>query len=62
LDLPRGMKDIDGEEILKIKYVRENFVQTANLFGYKFMNPSPIELLSTLETKSASNFKGGSGH
>jgi len=51
------MKDIDGEEILKIKYVRENFVQTANLFGYKFMNPSPIELLSTLETKSGPSIK-----
>ena len=51
------MKDIDGEEILKIKYVRENFVQTANLFGYKFMNPSPIELLSTLETKSGPAIK-----
>ncbi len=51
------MKDIDGEEILKIKYVRENFVQTANLFGYKFMNPSPIELLSTLETNSGPAIK-----
>ena len=51
------MKDIDGEEILKIKYVRENFVQTANLFGYKSMNPSPIELLSTLETKSGPAIK-----
>jgi histidyl-tRNA synthetase len=51
------MKDSDGEEIFKIKYVRENFVQTANLFGYKFMNPSPIELLSTLETKSGPAIK-----
>jgi histidyl-tRNA synthetase len=51
------MKDFDGEEIFKIKYVRENFVQTANLFGYKFMNPSQIELLSTLETKSGPAIK-----
>ena len=57
MDLPRGMKDFDGEEIFKIKYVRENFVQTANLFGYKFMNPAPIELLSTLETKSGPAIK-----
>ena len=57
MDLPRGMKDFDGEEIFKIKYVRENFVQTANLFGYKFMNPSQIELLSTLETKSGPAIK-----
>ena len=51
------MKDFDGEEIFKIKYIRENFVQTANLFGYKFMNPSQIELLSTLETKSGPAIK-----
>ncbi len=51
------MKDFDGDEIFKIKYVRENFVQTANLFGYKFMNPSQIELLSTLETKSGPAIK-----
>jgi len=57
MDLPRGMKDIDGEEMFKIKYVRENFVQISNLFGFKFMNPSPIELLSTLETKSGPQIK-----
>ncbi len=57
MDLPRGMKDFDGEEMFKIKYVRENFVQTANIFGFRFMNPSPIELLSTLETKSGSGIK-----
>ena len=57
MDLPRGMKDIDGEEVFKIKYVRENFVQISNLFGFKFMNPSPIELLSTLETKSGPQIK-----
>ena len=57
MDLPRGMKDFDGEEMFKIKYVRENFVQTANLFGFRFMNPSPIELLSTLETKSGPGIK-----
>ena len=57
MDLPRGMKDFDGEEMFKIKYVRENFVQTANLFGFSFMNPSPIELLSTLETKSGPGIK-----
>jgi histidyl-tRNA synthetase len=51
------MKDFSGEEMFKIKYVRENFVQTANLFGFKFLNPSPIELLSTLETKSGSQIK-----
>ena len=57
MDLPRGMKDFDGDEMFKIKYVRENFVQIANIFGFRFMNPSPIELLSTLETKSGPSIK-----
>ncbi|HXV66421.1 MAG TPA: histidine--tRNA ligase [Nitrosopumilaceae archaeon] len=57
MDLPRGMKDFDGDEMFKIKYVRENFVQIANIFGFRFMNPSPIELLTTLETKSGPSIK-----
>jgi len=57
LDLPRGMKDFDDDELFKIEYIREKFIQTAKLFGYRFMDPSPIELLSTLETKSGPAIK-----
>jgi len=57
LDLPRGMKDFDDDELFKIEYIREKFILTAKLFGYRFMDPSPIELLSTLETKSGPAIK-----
>ncbi len=57
MDLPRGMKDFDDDELFKIEYIREKFIQTAKLFGYRFMDPSPIELLSTLETKSGPAIK-----
>jgi len=46
------MKDISEDELFKINYVRQIFTDTAKIFGYKFMDPSPIELLSVLETKS----------
>jgi histidyl-tRNA synthetase len=57
MDLPRGMKDFDNDEVIKIDYIRKNFIETANLFGYHFLDPSPIELLSTLETKSGPAIK-----
>jgi histidyl-tRNA synthetase len=57
MDLPRGMKDSDNDEVIKIDYIRKNFIETANLFGYHFLDPSPIELLSTLETKSGPAIK-----
>lgn len=57
MDLPRGMKDFDNDEVLKIDYIRKNFIETIKLFGYHFLDPSPIELLSTLETKSGPAIK-----
>ena len=51
------MKDFDDEELSKIEYVRKTFSETARLFGYHFMDPSPIELLSVLETKSGPSIK-----
>lgn len=52
LDLPRGMRDLEPDEVSKIEYVRRKFIETSNLFGFQFMEPSPIELLSVIETKS----------
>jgi len=52
LELPRGMKDFEGAENASIEHVRYHFKQLSNLYGFSFMDPSPIELLSTLETKS----------
>jgi len=46
------MKDFDRDEMIKIEYVRQIFLETAKTFGFDLMEPSPIELLSVLEAKS----------
>ncbi len=51
------MKDFAPEEASRIEAVREKFIQTARLFSFKMMEPSPIESLSTLEAKSGSAIK-----
>jgi len=57
LDLPRGMRDIETKECATIEYVRQKFIETSNLFGFQFMEPSPIELVSVIETKSGPSIK-----
>ncbi len=52
MELPRGMRDIEPKESSEIEYVRQKFIETSNLFGFQFMESSPIELLSVIETKS----------
>ena len=52
MELPRGMKDFDTDEMIKIDFVRQKFLETAKVFGFNLMEPSPIELLSVLEAKS----------
>jgi len=46
------MKDFEGAENASIEHIRYHFKQISNLYGFSFMDPSPIELLSVLETKS----------
>ena len=46
------MKDFDTDEMIKIDFVRQKFLETAKVFGFNLMEPSPIELLSVLEAKS----------
>jgi len=52
MELPRGMKDFESTENTNIEHIRYHFKQLSNLYGFSFMDPSPIESLSTLETKS----------
>lgn len=54
-DLPRGMRDLESDEFHNIGYVREKFLECISLFNFKLMEPSPIEMLSTLETKGGPN-------
>jgi histidyl-tRNA synthetase len=51
------MRDIEFQETAKIEYIRQKFIQTSNLFGFHFMEPSPIELVSVIETKSGPSIK-----
>ena len=57
MELPRGMKDFESSENANIEHIRNHFKRLSNLYGFSFMDPSPIELLSTLETKSGSGIR-----
>jgi len=51
------MKDFDKDEMIKIEWVRQTFLETAKTFGFDLMEPSPIELLSVLEAKSGPSIR-----
>lgn len=57
MELPRGMKDFETEEFEKNEFVRTKFMETIKTFDFRLMDPSPIELLSVLETKSGPSIK-----
>ncbi|MGD2107040.1 MAG: histidine--tRNA ligase [Nitrosopumilaceae archaeon] len=57
MELPRGMKDFEASEHADIEHIRSHFKQLSNLYGFSFMDPSPMELLSVLETKSGPAIK-----
>lgn len=46
------MRDIEFEESKYIELMRQKFIDAAQRFNFNFMEPSPLELLSTLEAKS----------
>jgi len=52
MELPRGMKDFEYKENTNIEHIRNHFKKLSEMYGFSFMDPSPIELLSVLETKS----------
>lgn len=51
------MRDIEPKESAMLEYVRQKFIETSNLFGFQFMEPSPIEMVSVIETKSGPSIK-----
>lgn len=55
LELPRGMRDLESADLAGVNHVREKFLETARLFNFQVMEPSPLEMLSTLEAKSGSS-------
>jgi histidyl-tRNA synthetase len=46
------MRDISQEDAFYIHYIREKFYDIAACYNFQVIEPSPIELLSTLEAKS----------
>jgi len=46
------MRDLETDEFANISYIRDRFLETARLFNFQLTEPSPLELLSTLEAKS----------
>src|SRR5688572_4709658 len=46
------MRDLEAQEFADISFVRDKFFETARAFNFRLMEPSPLELLSTLEAKS----------
>ncbi len=56
-ELPRGMRDLEPEEYKVIEMIKQKFFEASELFGFNFMEPSPIEMLSTLEAKSGPSIR-----
>jgi histidyl-tRNA synthetase len=46
------MRDLEPDEYKDIHVIRNAFIESARIFNFILMEPSPLELLSTLETKS----------
>ncbi len=51
------MRDLQPKEYQVIEVIKQKFFDTAGLFGFNLMEPSPLESLSTLEVKSGSAIK-----
>jgi histidyl-tRNA synthetase len=45
------MRDLEADEFANINYVRDKFFETAHLFNFQLTEPSPLEMLATLEAK-----------
>ncbi|HWY28005.1 MAG TPA: histidine--tRNA ligase [Candidatus Sulfotelmatobacter sp.] len=50
--LPRGMKDIDPEEMSRRIWLTDKIRQVLWNYGFQMLEPSPVENLETLEAKS----------
>ena len=50
--LPRGMKDIDPEEMTRRIWLTDKIRQVLWNYGFQMLEPSPVENLETLEAKS----------
>jgi histidyl-tRNA synthetase len=49
MELPRGMRDIDRDEMVKIEFVRQKFLDAGKAFEFNLMEPSSVETLGALK-------------
>lgn len=52
MSLPRGLRDLAPEEAERFELIRGSFVRLCSIYGFRMMEPSPLEMLETLESKS----------
>ncbi|MEM3007584.1 MAG: histidine--tRNA ligase [Candidatus Nitrosotenuis sp.] len=57
MNLPRGMKDFESDEQSQIEFIRQKFLEICKTFAFRFMEPSPIELVSVIEAKSGPSIR-----
>ena len=46
------MRDLSFEDTIYLEFIRTKFLETLSYYSFKIIEPSPLELLSTLEAKS----------
>ncbi len=51
------MRDVEPEEMAKRLWVQERILEVFRLYGFKLMDPTPIENLKTLEAKSGPSIR-----
>lgn len=49
------MRDIEWQESIYIELIKQKFIDAAQRFNFVFMEPSPLEMLSTLEAKGGTS-------
>jgi len=55
--VPRGMRDAEPHEMAKRVWVQTRILEVLQRYGFKIMEPTPMEHLETLEAKSGPQIK-----
>src|SRR3989442_6366790 len=55
--VPRGMRDIEPNEMARRVWLTEKIYSVLSSYGFKLVEPSPIENIETLEAKSRPDIK-----
>lgn len=55
--LPRGMRDLTVDDIARLLWVKSKILEDLHRYGFRVVEPSPIESLETLEAKCGPEIK-----